>query len=80
MKLFVLVFLSNPSVWNLRLFLWTLGLAKNLTPSDLFITKTRNRTTVIAEIFVRDLITYILYLFLPVRQLVAFENYARKPM
>ena len=34
-------------------------------------------STVIAEIFVRDLISYISYFWLKVRNLVAYENHAR---
>ena len=36
--------------------------------------------TVIAENFVRDLISYISYLWLKVRNLVAYESYARIPV
>ena len=35
------------------------------------------RSTVIADIFVRDLISYISYFWLKVRNLVAYENHAR---
>ena len=37
----------------------------------------RDRDTVIAQIFVRDLISYISYFWRKVRNLVAYENHTR---
>ena len=52
------------------------GFPTELKRSDL--EKTRKElTTVIEEIFVRDLISYISYFRLKVRNLVAYENHAR---
>ena len=44
------------------------------------IVPSRVHDTVIAEIFVRDLISYISYFWLKVRNLVAYESYARIPV
>ena len=42
--------------------------------------KSKKTSTVIAENFVRDLISYISYFWLKVRNLVAYESYARIPV